>query len=241
MNRSSASGSSARRPTQKVCFPCTTATMLTMSLSPTTAQATASAASCLPDRARQGAAGANPRDWSAIHVDSRLSRPSLQPIRSGVRSTRPGSGLQPAETTPPPERRNTGQAIQLIAPQHLVERFGREYPSLLERLVREERRRVNAAGTSFGTQAHDASVVRASDRWGGITVGEFERRQLERLRDQLVKDHRRRNAPAVTVVDTPSHVSSKNRTGPDGPVRSLPEGLTPGNAAGGKCYSPPLS
>jgi transposase-like protein len=88
--------------------------------------------------------------------------------------------------------------------------------NLLERHFREESRRVNAAGTLFGERAVlkliYASLVRASDRWHGISISEFERRQLERLRDQLVKDHRERHAPAVTLVDTPSHVSSKNRT-----------------------------
>lgn len=88
--------------------------------------------------------------------------------------------------------------------------------NLLERLFREERRRVNAAGTLFGERAvlklMYAALVRASDRWRGIHVSEFERRQLERLRDQLVSDHRARHAPAVTIESTPSHVSSKKRT-----------------------------
>lgn len=88
--------------------------------------------------------------------------------------------------------------------------------NLLERLFREERRRVNAAGTLFGERAvlklMYASLVRASDRWRGLGISEFERRQLERLRDQLVNDHRQRNSPAVTAVETPSHVSSRNRT-----------------------------
>lgn len=128
----------------------------------------------------------------------------------------------------------------------LVDRFKQEYPSavacfeedfeaciaqlhfppghrrvirttnLLERLFREERRRVNAAGTLFGERAvlklMYAALVRASDRWRGIRISEFERRQLERLREQLVDDHRQRHAPAVTNESTPSHVSSKNRT-----------------------------
>ena len=88
--------------------------------------------------------------------------------------------------------------------------------NLLERLFREERRRVNAAGTLFGERAvlklMYAALVRASDRWRGIRISEFERRQLERLRDQLVNDHRQRHAPAVTTESTPSHVSSKKRT-----------------------------
>jgi putative transposase len=127
----------------------------------------------------------------------------------------------------------------------LVERFGREFPSavacfeedfeaciaqlhcppghrrvirttnLLERLFREERRRMNAAGTLFGERAvlklMFAALVRASDRWRGIRITEFERRQLEKLREQLVSDHRQRQAPAATTK-TPSHISSKPRT-----------------------------
>lgn len=88
--------------------------------------------------------------------------------------------------------------------------------SLLERLFREERRRVNAAGTLFGERAvlklMYAALVRASDRWRGIRISEFERRQLERLRDQLVADHRQRHSPAVTNESTPSHVSRKKGT-----------------------------
>ncbi len=36
------------------------------------------------------------------------------------------------------------------------------------------------------------SLVRASHRWRGITISEFECRQLERLRDKLVNDHPQR-------------------------------------------------
>jgi putative transposase len=129
----------------------------------------------------------------------------------------------------------------------LVERFGKEYPAavacfeedfeaciaqlhcppghrrtirttnLLERLFREERRRLGATGTLLGGERvvlkiMFASVIRAADRWRGIRISEFERRQLEKLRDQLVDDHRQRHTPAVTTVGTPSHVSSKKRT-----------------------------
>lgn len=129
----------------------------------------------------------------------------------------------------------------------LVERFGKEYPAavacfeedfeaciaqlhcppghrrlirttnLLERLFREERRRMGAAGTLLGGERvvlklMFASVIRAADRWRGIRISEFERRQLEKLRDQLADDHRQRHAPMVTTINAPSHVSSKNRT-----------------------------
>lgn len=49
-----------------------------------------------------------------------------------------------------------------------------------------------------------AALVRASDRWRGIRVSEFERRQLERLRGQLVNDHRLPHSPAVTNESTPT-------------------------------------
>jgi len=56
--------------------------------------------------------------------------------------------------------------------------------NLLERLLREERRRVNAAATLFGERAvlklMYASLVRAFGRWRGLGISEFERRQLER-------------------------------------------------------------
>jgi putative transposase len=127
----------------------------------------------------------------------------------------------------------------------LVERFAKDYPSavacfeedfeaciaqlhcppgqrrlvrttnLLERLFREERRRVKAVGTLFGERPvlklMYASLVRASDRWSRVNISEFERRQLENLRDQLLNDQRLRHAPA-TSTNTPSHVSSKKRT-----------------------------
>lgn len=129
----------------------------------------------------------------------------------------------------------------------LVERFAKEYPAavscfeedfeaciaqlhcppghrriirttnLLERLFREERRRLGATGTLLGGERvvlkiMFASLIRAADRWRGIRISEFERRQLEKLRDHLADDHRQRHAPAVTVINTPSHVSSKKRT-----------------------------
>jgi transposase-like protein len=131
----------------------------------------------------------------------------------------------------------------------LVERFGKEYPAavacfeedfeaciaqlhcppghrriirttnLLERLFREERRRLGAAGTLLGGERvvlklMFASLNRAADRWRGIRISEFERRQLEKLRGQRVDEHRQRNAPVITAVNvtTPSHVSSRKRT-----------------------------
>src|SRR5215472_885588 len=113
--------------------------------------------------------------------------------------------------------------------QDLVERFGKTYPSavscfaedfdaciahlrcppqhrrmirttnLLERLFREERRRLNAAGTLFGERAvlklMYAALIRASDRWRGIVITDFEQRQVAELRRQLRDAHQQRYAP----------------------------------------------
>jgi hypothetical protein len=42
-----------------------------------------------------------------------------------------------------------------------------------------------------------ATVIRAADRWSRIQVGEFERRQLRVIRDELNRAHAQRIAPAV--------------------------------------------
>jgi hypothetical protein len=69
---------------------------------------------------------------------------SLKPIRSGVRSAWPGSGLQPPETTPPPERRNTGQAS--------ASRFG----------AAEWTRNAGACVTPFDFQSESAEALETS-------------------------------------------------------------------------------
>ena len=43
-----------------------------------------------------------------------------------------------------------------------------------------------------------AAVIWATDRWRGITVGEFEQRQLRAIRDELNYAHAQRVAPVVT-------------------------------------------
>lgn len=92
--------------------------------------------------------------------------------------------------------------------------------NLIERLFEEERRRTNAARTMFGERAvlklSYAAMIRASETWRGVSITEFEQKQLERLREQLQEEHRRRHAPAVTKNEksgsTPSRVSSSQRT-----------------------------
>lgn len=91
--------------------------------------------------------------------------------------------------------------------------------NLLERLFKEERRRSRAAGMMFGERPvlkmMYASLVRASESWRGLQITEFERRQLETLREQLAVAHRSEHAPAVeadTKRSNPARVYSKIRT-----------------------------
>jgi len=42
-----------------------------------------------------------------------------------------------------------------------------------------------------------AAVIRAADRWRGLSVGEFEQRQLRAIREELNRAHAERLAPAV--------------------------------------------
>jgi transposase-like protein len=58
--------------------------------------------------------------------------------------------------------------------------------NLLERLFLEERRRTKIIPHAFGERPvlklMDAAVIRAADRWRGLTAGEFEQRQLRVIR-----------------------------------------------------------
>lgn len=91
--------------------------------------------------------------------------------------------------------------------------------NLLERLFGEERRRTKVIANTFGERPvlklMYASLIRATESWRGITITEFERRQLEAIREELDEAHRRRHAPAVsgtTARKSSSSISSKNRT-----------------------------
>ena len=61
--------------------------------------------------------------------------------------------------------------------------------NLLERLFGEERRRTKVIPHAFGERKvmklMYASLIRASQTWRGVTVTEFERKQLDALRDEL--------------------------------------------------------
>jgi putative transposase len=79
--------------------------------------------------------------------------------------------------------------------------------NLLERLFLGERRRTKVIPHAFGERPvlklMYAAVIRAADRWRGLTVGEFERRQLHALREELNRAHAERVAPAAAAKPTP--------------------------------------
>ncbi len=88
--------------------------------------------------------------------------------------------------------------------------------NLLERLFLEERRRQKAALHMFGERPvlklMYAALIRASDKWRGIAISDFERKQLERLQEDLKAKHREENKPAVKSGSAPQRIYSKNRT-----------------------------
>ncbi len=59
-----------------------------------------------------------------------------------------------------------------------------------------------------------AAVIRAAGRWRGLTVGEFEQRQLLVIRAELDRAHAERTKPAVRPATSasPVRLSSKART-----------------------------
>jgi transposase-like protein len=78
--------------------------------------------------------------------------------------------------------------------------------TLLERLFLEARRRTKVVPHAFGERPVlkllYAVVIRAADRWRGLTIGEFEQRQLRAIREELNHAHAQRVAPAVTTKPT---------------------------------------
>ena len=100
----------------------------------------------------------------------------------------------------------------------LTHRRATRTTNLLERLFGEERRRTKVIPHAFGERAvlklMFAALIRAAERWRGIKMTEFERRQLIAIREELNHAHAKRTAPAVsTNVTAPQpRLSSKNRT-----------------------------
>ena len=92
--------------------------------------------------------------------------------------------------------------------------------NLLERLLLEERHRTKIVPHAFGERPvlklMYAAVVRAADRWRGLTVGAFERRQLGVIRAEFDRTHTEQTAPAIkpTSSKSPVRLSSKARTCP---------------------------
>jgi putative transposase len=89
--------------------------------------------------------------------------------------------------------------------------------NLLERLFVEERRRLKAALHVFGERAvlklMYAALVRGAENWRGVQVTDFERRQLEKLQEELRTKHRTDHQPVVKSTEkNPTRIYSKNRT-----------------------------
>jgi hypothetical protein len=60
-----------------------------------------------------------------------------------------------------------------------------------------------------------AALIRAAERWRGIRITEFERRQLKVIRDEIDQDLTVRNAPATsaTITAAPTrYIPSYDRT-----------------------------
>ena len=90
--------------------------------------------------------------------------------------------------------------------------------NLLERLFGEERRRTKVIPHAFGERAvlklMYAALIRAAERWHGLKMTDFEKRQLAALRAELDHEFTTRTAPVVRakVTATPTQLSSKSRT-----------------------------
>jgi putative transposase len=73
--------------------------------------------------------------------------------------------------------------------------------NLLERLFGEERRRTKTIPHAFGERAvmklMYAALIRASQTWRGVPITEFERKQLDALRDELNAQFEKRHASPI--------------------------------------------
>jgi len=104
----------------------------------------------------------------------------------------------------------------LVPPSH---RKVARTTNLLERLFGEERRRTKVAPSMFGERPvlkmMYAATLRASQRWRGITITEFERASLQRLREQLDEENKKETKPAIKALGSAQkkrRVYSRNRT-----------------------------
>ena len=87
--------------------------------------------------------------------------------------------------------------------------------NLLERLFGEERRRTKVIPHAFGERAvmklMYASLMRASQTWRGVTITEFECKQLDTLREELNVQFDERHATPIQPASR-SRIYSKTRT-----------------------------
>ncbi len=87
--------------------------------------------------------------------------------------------------------------------------------NLLERLFGEERRRTKVIPHAFGERAvlklMYASLIRASQSWRRVVISEFERHQIEEIRQELDEEFRQRTASTVTSASR-QQLSSRNKT-----------------------------
>lgn len=92
--------------------------------------------------------------------------------------------------------------------------------NMLERLFGEERRRLKVMPTISGEKPilklMFASLIRASDRWKGIRINEFEHQQLAKLREEIreeaIKIHESVVKSTTKPGSTQNGIYSKNRT-----------------------------
>lgn len=87
--------------------------------------------------------------------------------------------------------------------------------NLLERLFGEERRRTKVIPHAFGERAvlklMYASLLRATQGWRRVVISDFERHQIEQIREELDEEFRQRTASTVTHASR-HQLSSKNKT-----------------------------
>ena len=90
--------------------------------------------------------------------------------------------------------------------------------NLLERLFVEERRRLKIIPNAFGEKAvlklMFGAMIRAAERWRAIKITDFERRQMQAVRQELDQEYEARNslAPKPSADAGHAKLSSTSRT-----------------------------
>jgi hypothetical protein len=90
-------------------------------------------------------------------------------------------------------------ALARISRDHIVATYGGDLPS---------------AVACLDNKLMYAALIGAAERWCGIKITEFDRRQLKAISLELDRAHAERTVPAVTanITAPQSRLSSKNRT-----------------------------